>query len=87
MRSTVAGSMARVAKDESSGKVQLSEGPHTRLGMRPDSRMKFLFIRIIAKDYSGIRQSMLCQRRQGSSQNKRSFGTCLGIFLKISISR
>ena len=31
----VAGSMDGVAKDESTNKVQLSEGPHTQVGMRP----------------------------------------------------
>ena len=30
----VAGSMAGVAKDESINKMQLSEGPHTHVGMR-----------------------------------------------------
>ena len=43
--------MAGVAKEESASKMQLSEGPHTRVGMRPDSRMKPPFTRETAKGY------------------------------------
>ena len=35
--------MAEVAKDESTNKVQLSEGPHTRVRMRPDSKNEASF--------------------------------------------